>query len=160
LKHLSTLERHLASNFRRIEVRGKKAERWHCWLLQKWGDICIPWCNFDQLQTFHQNQYVFAKGSSCINACKHLRKFSLEYGAENPNYLTSTGLSKQIATMAQFLNLQNNECDSLAKFVGHDINIHCEFYRLPQNTIVAVSRFQKNRSLVVDIFVVACYWWL
>jgi len=37
--------------------------------------------------------------------------------------------------MAQFLNLQNNELDSLAKFLGHDINIHREFYRLPQNTI-------------------------
>jgi len=37
--------------------------------------------------------------------------------------------------MAQFLNLKNNELDSLAKFLGHDINVHREFYRLPQNTI-------------------------
>ena len=32
--------------------------------------------------------------------------------------------------MAQILNLKNNELDSLANFMGHDIRVHRNFYRL------------------------------
>lgn len=136
LEHLSILERHLASNLRRIEVRGKKGKKVALLITAEMRGYLDTLMQFRSVAGIPpENQYVFAKGSSCINACKHLRKFSSQCGAENPNYLTSTGLRKQIATMAQFLNLQNNELDSLAKFLGHDINIHREFYRLPQNTI-------------------------
>lgn len=33
------------------------------------------------------------------------------------------------------LNLQKNELEMLARFMGHDIAIHREFYRLPEDTL-------------------------
>ncbi|XP_062407338.1 uncharacterized protein LOC134098323 isoform X2 [Sardina pilchardus] len=33
------------------------------------------------------------------------------------------------------MNLKDNELDQLADFLGHDIRVHREYYRLPQSTI-------------------------
>jgi hypothetical protein len=51
-----------------------------------------------------------------------------------PEIITSTSLRKQLATMAQVLNLNDTSQDLLAAFEGHDIRIHREFYRLPEET--------------------------
>ncbi|KAL4000658.1 alpha-tectorin [Sarotherodon galilaeus] len=40
-----------------------------------------------------------------------------------------------IATISQVMNLKDNELDQLADFLGHDIRVHREYYRLPQSTI-------------------------
>lgn len=37
--------------------------------------------------------------------------------------------------MSQVMNLDHNDQDILAKFMGHDLNIHREFYRLPKSTL-------------------------
>ena len=55
-------------------------------------------------------------------------------GASNPETLRSTRLRKHIATITQIANLKRNELDMLAKFMGHDVEIHREFYRLPEET--------------------------
>ncbi|KAG5869305.1 hypothetical protein JTB14_024764 [Gonioctena quinquepunctata] len=36
--------------------------------------------------------------------------------------------------MTQLLNLKDHELDSLAKFMGHDIRVHKEYYRLFDET--------------------------
>ncbi len=56
-----------------------------------------------------------------------------------PHLLRSTGLRKQIATVSQVLNLKNNELDLLAKFMGHDIRVHRQYYRLPEETLQAAK---------------------
>ena len=33
--------------------------------------------------------------------------------------------------MSQILNLNENELDVLARFMGHDIKVHRKYYRLP-----------------------------
>ena len=33
------------------------------------------------------------------------------------------------------MNLKDNELDQLANFLGHDIRVRREYYRLPQSTI-------------------------
>lgn len=33
------------------------------------------------------------------------------------------------------LNLKENEIEQLATFLGHDIRVHGEFYRLPESTL-------------------------
>lgn len=48
--------------------------------------------------------------------------------------LRSTQLRKHIATLSQVLNLKNHEMDQVANFLGHDIRVHREFYRLPEAT--------------------------
>ncbi len=37
--------------------------------------------------------------------------------------------------MTQVLNLKENELDILARFLGHDIRVHREYYRLPDQTL-------------------------
>ncbi|KAK2837561.1 hypothetical protein Q5P01_014773 [Channa striata] len=48
--------------------------------------------------------------------------------------LRSTQLRKHVATLSQVLNLKNNELDQIADFMGHDIRVHRDFYRLPVPT--------------------------
>lgn len=41
----------------------------------------------------------------------------------------------QTATLSQVLNLTNTELHQLADFLGHDIRVHRQFYRLPEGTL-------------------------
>jgi len=83
------------------------------------------------------NKFVFARSSSRLphRSSDCLRTFANECGARNPAALTSTKLRKHIATMSQMLSLKRHELDLLANFLGHDIRIHREFYRLPEETL-------------------------
>ena len=69
------------------------------------------------------------RGHDCI------REYAKYCGAEQPERLRSTKLRKHIATMTQLINLTKNELDILANFLGHDIRVHRELYRLPEATI-------------------------
>jgi len=44
--------------------------------------------------------------------------------------------------MFQLLNLSKNDREQLANFMGHDLAIHNEYYRLP-NEILQISRVSK-----------------
>lgn len=83
------------------------------------------------------NIYMFARpgASSAYRGGECIQKFARESGAKHPEVLTSTRLQKHIATMSQVLNLQENEADQLADFLGHDICVHRQYYRLPQGTL-------------------------
>ncbi|XDV19286.1 hypothetical protein PO909_024785 [Leuciscus waleckii] len=69
------------------------------------------------------------RGGECI------KKAACECGIKNPEALSSTRLRKHIATMSKILNLNENEADQLADFLGHDIRIHRQYYRLPEGTL-------------------------
>lgn len=56
-------------------------------------------------------------------------------GAKSPESLTFTKLRKQTGTLSQVLNLSNTELDQLADFLGHDVRVHRQFYRLPEGTL-------------------------
>ena len=44
-----------------------------------------------------------------------------------------------MATLSKVLNLQETELDQLADFMGHDIRVHRQFYRLPEGTLQLVK---------------------
>ena len=44
--------------------------------------------------------------------------------------------------MSQILNLKDHELDALADFLGHDIRVHRQFYRLSEDT-VQVAKISK-----------------
>ncbi|KAL6465734.1 hypothetical protein MHYP_G00258670 [Metynnis hypsauchen] len=69
------------------------------------------------------------RGSDCI------RGFAKACGAKCPQSLTCTRLRKHAATLSTVLNMTDTEMDQLASFLGHDIRIHHEFYRLPEKTL-------------------------
>lgn len=62
---------------------------------------------------------------------KHVRASSLS----SPEAIYSINLRKHVATLSQLVNLTETELELLANFMGHDINIHREFYRLPEDTL-------------------------
>ncbi|CAG9773291.1 unnamed protein product [Ceutorhynchus assimilis] len=73
------------------------------------------------------NSYM--KGHDCI------KKWCSEANLESPDTITSTKSRKYVATVCQVLNPKENECDWLARHLGHDIRVHREFYRLHENTV-------------------------
>ena len=90
------------------------------------------------------NNYLFPTrtADSHIRGTDSMRRFANECGAQSPERLRSTKLRKQIATMSQVLNLDDNQLDILAQFMGHDIRVHRSYYRLPEAT-VQVAKISK-----------------
>lgn len=90
------------------------------------------------------NPYLFAVPGteSHFRGCDALRELSRHCGAQKPELLRSTQLRKHIATITQIMNLQENDLDILSKYLGHDIRVHREFYRLPDPTI-QVAKLSK-----------------
>ncbi|KAL3999238.1 PRA1 family protein 2 [Sarotherodon galilaeus] len=76
-----------------------------------------------------------------------LRVHAHQCGAKQPEYLRSTQLRKHVATLSQVLNLKNNELDQVADFLGHDIRVHCKFYRLP----VPTTQLAKISKLLLTL---------
>nr|XP_043879455.1 uncharacterized protein LOC122767933 isoform X2 [Solea senegalensis] len=135
---LTELEKNLAKHFDRVEIRGKRSRMVPVLLTPDMVaamDLLIK--NRIECQVHTENVYLFARpgvlshyrGSDC------LRTYANQCGAKNPEALTSTRLRKQVATLSTVLNLKENEMDQLATFLGHDIRVHREFYRLPESTL-------------------------
>ncbi|MEQ2241604.1 hypothetical protein ILYODFUR_026990, partial [Ilyodon furcidens] len=135
---LSEYEQKLCSYFERVELKGKRGRKVAVLLtpemtsalnllVEKRSECGIP----------DDNTYLFAIPNCLTHYRGHdtLRKFSEECGAEKPEYLRSTKLRKEIATTSQILNLKKNELDQLADFMGHDIAVHRQFYRLSEPTV-------------------------
>ncbi|XP_033096322.1 uncharacterized protein LOC117100634 isoform X1 [Anneissia japonica] len=77
-----------------------------------------------------------------IRGCDALRKYAEACGCKKPELIRSTRLRKHIATVSQIMNLKDNELDVLANFLGHDVRVHREYYRLP-NATVQVAKVSK-----------------
>ncbi|XP_062331740.1 uncharacterized protein LOC134032000 isoform X2 [Osmerus eperlanus] len=134
---LTEFELHLCQHFSRVELRGKRGRKVAVLLspdmvnaitrlIEKRKDCGV----------LAENQFLFAiphcltpyRGQDC------LRLYASECGAEKPELLRSTQLRKHVATLSQILNLKNHELDQVANFLGHDIRVHREYYRLPEAT--------------------------
>lgn len=75
------------------------------------------------------------KALTHIRGSDVVRQITQSCGAKQPEALCSTKLRKHMATMSKILNLKDNEMDNLADFLGHDIRVHREYYRLPEGTL-------------------------
>ena len=49
--------------------------------------------------------------------------------------ITSTSLRKYVATVSQLVDMDENEMGWLAKHLGHDLDVHKEFYRMQESTL-------------------------
>ena len=58
-----------------------------------------------------------------------------EAGVQDEKCITSTSMRKYLATVAQVLNLKENEMDQVASHLGHDLHIHRRYYRLQESTV-------------------------
>ncbi|XP_041858543.1 uncharacterized protein LOC121650850 isoform X2 [Melanotaenia boesemani] len=135
---LSELEKKLCKHFRRIEIRGKRERKVPVLLtptMQQSLDRLVS--KRQECGVPESNTYLFARPSAwtCYRGSDCLQHFASVCGAKNPENLTSTRLRKQTGTLSQVLNLSNTELDQLADFLGHDIRVHRQFYRLPEGTL-------------------------
>ncbi|KAL6481164.1 hypothetical protein MHYP_G00092440 [Metynnis hypsauchen] len=71
-----------------------------------------------------------------------VRRFAEESKAENPELLRSTKLRKQVTKLFQLLNLDQQELEQVARFMGHDIRVPCDFHRQRDKTL-QLSRISK-----------------
>ncbi|XP_076855742.1 uncharacterized protein LOC143510359 isoform X2 [Brachyhypopomus gauderio] len=135
---LSEVEKKLCRHFSRIVTRGKRGRPVPILLTPKMlSALELLVKNRDTCGVLKDNVYLFARpsamshyrGSDCI------RSFAKSCNASSPGALTSTKLRKHAATLSTVLNLKDTDMDQLANFLGHDIRIHREYYRLPEKTL-------------------------
>ncbi|XP_022089284.1 uncharacterized protein LOC110978529 [Acanthaster planci] len=137
---LGEVEKVLVQKLKRIEVRGKRGRKVPILLTREMVES-IDFLNAARSSAgiSPNNPYVFGRAfcdsTLPTKASECLRKFAVLCRAEQPSTLRSTKLRKHIATMSQLLSLKENELDMLAGYMGHDVRIHREFYRLPENTL-------------------------
>ena len=139
-KSLTKFELQLCNHFKRLEVRGKRGIKVPMLVTKKLESAIKLIVNTREAVSVNpNNKYVFAvptmnslqymRGNDALR--KHARLCTLKC----PEAVTSTKLRKHIATLSQIINLEERELEMLAGFLGHDIRIHREFYRLPEDTL-------------------------
>jgi hypothetical protein len=137
---LSPFEQNLCDYFDRLEIRGKRGRKvavlMPSFLVAAMDELII---GREEAGVSADSPYLFAKTQQGSvepeDAAKCLREAVNETHCQHPNWITSTRLRKQIATQLQILSLKENEQDVIANFLGHDIRIHRQYYRLPEGTL-------------------------
>nr|XP_055051673.1 uncharacterized protein LOC129437514 isoform X1 [Misgurnus anguillicaudatus] len=137
---LSPFEQKMSKHFSRVEIMGKKGRKVAVLLSPDLvGAMQLLVDKRHSCEVDGDNPFLFARpkcsATSFFRGQDCIRLFANQCGAQNPEYLRSTQLRKQVATMSQILNLKDNELDQLANFLGHDIRVHRDYYRLPDATI-------------------------
>ncbi len=134
---LSPLEKELSKILTRIEIRGKRGKKVPVFLTERMKEsINLVVQRREEAGVPAENPYLFARPGVMTNirGCDCLRKYAKESKTENPELLRSTKLRKQVATLCQLLDLTEQELEQVARFMGHDIRVHCDFYRQTDKT--------------------------
>lgn len=127
---LSPVEKQLSHSLTRLVTRGKR-ERAPSYFSSARRLLCISWLKKRrEVGVLEENPFLFARlgTTTSLRGCDCLRKYSEENKAKNPELLWSTKLRKHVATLCQLLELDNQDLEQVARFIGHDIGVHCEYY--------------------------------
>ncbi|KAB0804499.1 hypothetical protein PPYR_01469 [Photinus pyralis] len=134
---LSESEKVLTKHYKRI-VTGGKGSRAVVILfpiqIREYIDLIIDTRNKTNYVP-DKNPYLFCCPDSLkwVRADTAIRKFALKAKLEQPQHISSNKLRKQIATVMQILNMNKEETEQFAQFMGHTEKTHNEFYKLPQD---------------------------
>lgn len=124
---LSPLEKKLSSRFYLVEIVGKRQRKVPIILTP---DVTSAlerlFVKRQETGILQDNSFVFVMPNSLKHIRGHdcLRTFFNEAKLESPLLITSTSLTKYIATVIQVFNLTENETDWVARYLGHDICVH------------------------------------
>ena len=135
---LGTIEKMLMTNLKRIEILGKKGRGVPVLLRPahvKHIEALIA--NRQAVGISAENKYIFSrlseKSETPLEATKVMRTVSNQANLDCPQLMRSTLLRKHVATMSQLVELAPSELQQLANFMGHDLNVHMDYYRLPDD---------------------------
>lgn len=134
---LSPVEKQMSHRLTRLVTRGKRGRKVPILLLERTKaslDFLVE--KRREVGILEENPFLFARLSTTTNlrGCDCLRRYAEESKAKNPELLRSTRLRKHVATLCQLLDLSNQELEQVARFMGHDIRVHCEYYRQTDKT--------------------------
>lgn len=135
---LSNLEKKLCKYFKRIEIRGKRGRKVPILLTPEMlTSMEMLMKNRRKCEVPDENIFLFGRPEALtyFRGSDTIRQIARSCGAKYPEVLSSTRLRKHMATMSKVLNLKDNEMDDLADFLGHDIRVHRQYYRLPESTL-------------------------
>jgi len=144
---LTDVERHLCKMFKLVEIVGKRGRTVPVLLSTEamtWLNALVA--NRIQAGVSQDNAYLFARscygGTGHIRGSDCLRAYATEAGLENADSIRSTKLRKHVATASQILALKEHQLETLADFMGHDLQVHREYYQLP-DTVQRVTQLSR-----------------
>ncbi|XP_043274752.1 uncharacterized protein [Venturia canescens] len=150
---LSEQSRAFANKYVHLTIRGKLGRTVPVMLdptLVEWIETILKYRSHAKVKS--SNEFVFGLPTRdkfkkpYLRACSLMRKFSEECGASIPESLRGTTLRKHIATYTAMLNIEENQVGDLAKFMGHNPQIHKDVYRLSSSikNVTDVSRLLRS----------------
>lgn len=144
---LSGIERKLCDRLILVEIIGKRGRKVPVLItpeLQTSIDTLIKYRSAAGISP--DNPFMFARGfrnaTRYLRGTDCLREVCVSAKLQHPELVTSTRLRKYIATVAQIVNMSENECDWLANHLGHDYRVHKKFYRLNES-VVELAKVSK-----------------
>lgn len=137
---LTDVEKKLCKFFESVEIRGKRGKKVPVLLSPDMVSSLEMLVNYRrQCDILDNNVYLFGRpeAESHLRGSDAIRAIASQCGAKGPQALTFTRLRKQMAMMLQVLNLKDHEEDCLAGFMGHNIRVHRQYYRLPEGNFTS-----------------------
>ena len=124
--NLTSLEKLLCKSFTRMEIRGKLGRRVPMLLRENHIKYIETYLKYREAAgVFKSNLYLFGiDDSGFLRLTDIMRRKSVCSGAKRSELPRATFLWKQVATTFQVLDLNDNEIQLIADFMGHDIKIH------------------------------------
>lgn len=96
-------------------------------------------CHRNEAGVHPDNPYVFARAKrnsrKSVRGWDCLKAVAIRANVKCPHLVTSTKLRKYVATVCQIVDMTNSELDWLANHLGHNIDVHRDFYRLQESTL-------------------------
>ena len=129
---LSPSEKLLYKNYEYVSIRGKRGRQvplLYSQTTKQALDTLIRFrsnvgINEDNKFMFANSKQGFIRGNDAIQRC--ISKYYLK----NPELIKSINIRKHVSTVAQVMNLNNNDIEFLSNHLGHNLNVHHQFYRL------------------------------
>nr|CAI5819408.1 unnamed protein product [Callosobruchus analis] len=136
IEALSESEKALTKSFKRVVTEGNGSKPVPILFSKTMQQLIDVLLDTRKLYVSPKNQYIFANPTTMdkpLSGYHCVKKLAMSSGVTDTTVFTSTRLRKQIATILQVLNVTDNEFEQFAKFMGHTMKTHANYYRLPQD---------------------------
>ena len=134
---LSPLERKLAEKMDLVEVLGKRKRRVPIILAPFMRTAMDLIVRLRPRMSLRGNPYIFAKAKakSYVPGWSAIKSACGICELKKPELITSTKIRKYLATVTQVLQLDEQQLEWVANHLGHSLDVHRHFYRLPSDVL-------------------------